>query len=555
MKFKITRNTIIAVFIIYILLFVFCAFFYQDNNLTKIEDNVVVFDNGWTMDGEPVKLPIKTDEEFAIENTMPLVYNNNYYMIIKARYDEIVVEVDGRVIFQSLSSDLNNWDTNAGNKEVNVPLKGEYSGKPLKITAKLHHSIYGGSLSEIIVSNGEAYLLYVIKENLFVLFLIVVFITSGLIEEAMALYCIFKKIKLRRQFTFEILLYAGLFSNMTAVWCLCNTRIPALLSGNMVTYSIIGYISFMLMPLTFAAMIYSIDDKQNIVLRSLVYGSMLVISVELLLVPAGVFDYAQTTMTSHIMDVLCIFAAIYVARRLVFGEGKVKGEKRIIALGSATFVIVCSISLFIYISNRETGFVQYFLIAMLIYIITIVILILNRIGLNAEEAADYEVTQVFAYTDELTQLGNRRYFWNMLEEREKKGISPDITIIYMDVNRLKYYNDTMGHEAGDELLKGTAECITRVFKDSICSRMGGDEYAVCLSATEAETDKLIKKFCKVAAEFKGEFVDGISVAVGVAAKRDYPDASLSDLTKFADDKMYSDKKEYYEKNKIERRRG
>ena len=62
-------------------------------------------------------------------------------------------------------------------------------------------------------------------------------------------------------------------------------------------------------------------------------------------------------------------------------------------------------------------------------------------------------------TDELTGLYNRRAYAECVEKISDKQLHDNTVIIMMDVNGLKTVNDEIGHDAGDELLKGSAECM------------------------------------------------------------------------------------------------
>ena len=86
-----------------------------------------------------------------------------------------------------------------------------------------------------------------------------------------------------------------------------------------------------------------------------------------------------------------------------------------------------------------------------------------------------------AYYDNLTKLPNREYFYSKFEyfhslavEQKKFG-----AIIYLDLDRFKILNDSLGHQAGDELLKMVANRIRSVSsKNSFCARLGGDEFII-----------------------------------------------------------------------------
>lgn len=95
-----------------------------------------------------------------------------------------------------------------------------------------------------------------------------------------------------------------------------------------------------------------------------------------------------------------------------------------------------------------------------------------------------------AFHDELTGLGNRRYLAKMLDEmiwaREAEG--GEIAALHFDLDRFKQINDTIGHAAGDFVLKDITRRLKRMLKaDETMARIGGDEFVV-LMRCEAGSD-------------------------------------------------------------------
>lgn len=93
-----------------------------------------------------------------------------------------------------------------------------------------------------------------------------------------------------------------------------------------------------------------------------------------------------------------------------------------------------------------------------------------------------------AITDSLTGLTNRRYFDEILEREfyRTKRTGEKMTLIMLDVDYYKLYNDTYGHVAGDECLRKVAEVIRSIVKRTpdIASRYGGEEFMIILPGTE-----------------------------------------------------------------------
>ncbi len=120
------------------------------------------------------------------------------------------------------------------------------------------------------------------------------------------------------------------------------------------------------------------------------------------------------------------------------------------------------------------------------------------------EEANREISEQ-AMHDELTGLGNRRYLKrrleDMIEAKENTGL--EMAALHIDLDRFKKINDTMGHAAGDHVLRCVADILrSRVRAQDVVTRIGGDEFVV-LMLCEAESDspkkladRLIEEICK-----------------------------------------------------------
>lgn len=150
-------------------------------------------------------------------------------------------------------------------------------------------------------------------------------------------------------------------------------------------------------------------------------------------------------------------------------------------------------------------------------------------------------------TDTLTGLKNRRAFEDCLLALSKDPTTwNDITLVSIDLNGLKTVNDTKMHEAGDELLKGAAYCITTAFSDrASVFRVGGDEFAVISLESKDLVAKDLDVLSALVKRWHGEKASVLSMAVGAKSLSDVPSGSLDDLRREADHAMYAEKARFY----------
>ena len=138
-----------------------------------------------------------------------------------------------------------------------------------------------------------------------------------------------------------------------------------------------------------------------------------------------------------------------------------------------------------------------------------------------------------AETDALTNLPNRYRFEQYLLDAGESGYS--LAILMFDINFLKETNDTLGHSAGDKLIRKAAECITSCFGDK-SFRIGGDEFAAVVEDCKPEmVQQMIDRFREV-----GERAN-VSISVGYAYAEKINEATIKQMIDEADKLMYAEK--------------
>jgi diguanylate cyclase (GGDEF)-like protein len=149
--------------------------------------------------------------------------------------------------------------------------------------------------------------------------------------------------------------------------------------------------------------------------------------------------------------------------------------------------------------------------------------------------------------DPLTGVYNRRFFEETLQEEVYKSLRQHypLSLIMIDLDKFKWYNDNLGHQAGDRLLKKLGEILLSSVRDrvdKIC-RYGGDEFVIILPHTTwKEATIVAERICKnwEKADFKPTT---LSIGIAQLIEKDNFEKSLSDLMKRADKAMYQAKEE------------
>lgn len=151
-----------------------------------------------------------------------------------------------------------------------------------------------------------------------------------------------------------------------------------------------------------------------------------------------------------------------------------------------------------------------------------------------------------ANVDALTGLYNRNRYEKMLKKAEYSDEYSSLTILAFDLNQVKEVNDSFGHEAGDEMIRGAAEVIREAFKGDMCFRTGGDEFMVISS--RQNVTRSLDAMRKAMEKWRGRMVKSINISAGYASREQNPKLSVVELCKLADRNMYIDKCNFYQEN-------
>jgi len=172
----------------------------------------------------------------------------------------------------------------------------------------------------------------------------------------------------------------------------------------------------------------------------------------------------------------------------------------------------------------------------------------GQVGLSLGSLRMWETLRDQSIRDPLTGLFNRRFLQESLDrewERAKRKKLP-LSVVILDLDHFKRFNDVCGHDAGDAILRSMAELFLQHYRreDVVC-RYGGEEFAIILPEASAKDaakrcEELRVSARKLEVVHKGRTLDPVTFSIGIAA---YPEhaSTVEELLRIADACLYKSK--------------
>ena len=192
--------------------------------------------------------------------------------------------------------------------------------------------------------------------------------------------------------------------------------------------------------------------------------------------------------------------------------------------------------------QREVIRIGAIMLALILFVLGTTFFLGREIGRRARAE---ERLEELATTDALTGLKNRRKFDTEIDtewRRAARGRTP-VALLMIDADHFKSYNDTYGHQAGDQVLVGIAICISdSVRRAGDCAaRFGGEEFAVLLPGISAADALNVAESIRQKVELWSEDPKVTTVSIGVAGMMPAAGLDWSDLIAAADKALYAAK--------------
>ncbi|MBU5678990.1 GGDEF domain-containing protein [Blautia sp. MSJ-9] len=412
-----------------------------------------------------------------------------------------------------------------------VKLGDDYDGKTLTIELKPEYEmqVVSGYVPNIFWGTQPALMLMILKNVSVYLVLTVFLIVLGCV---MMLY----GLPLLRKKRSSQFFFLALFSIDTGLWMLIETHILEMFVRNIPVVIYLSYFTYGMMPVLLVRFLLSYEEfKKKIYLQLLYLGGIFLNIFQLFWSMTGICSEFESQGLNR------IYLGLTVVGLLVLLLSVRNAEKEERKLYSGIFILVLSTVLefgyFLLIDKKNSG--RILIIGICLFVINSGISLIREVRAMQRSDIERAVLVKMAYTDGMTQLGNR-FAYDQEKSRLESLENVRIIILIADMNGLKKANDSYGHSYGDQIICKTAEILQDSFQNlGKCFRLGGDEFCVLAENVERTVFEtgvrhMEEKTATLQANIEGY---GISFGIAEGVSRD-----IEDIYHIADNLMYSKKR-------------
>lgn len=511
--------------------------------------------DGWTTaEGAPVSLGrLGEIESFAeqgavIEHQLPSTIEPDAELCFLGGNLTLRVLCEGNELFAFDSSDSEQGVFYAS-RFYFVPLPNAAAGKTVRIELTTADANGRANMTDVFVAASNDYVQHFVRAHGDSLIESLVVVLIGIL--IIGLHLALRKV----EHSGLNLLALGCIAVLLGVWSATVTYVPQLIMGYDAFFRALEYLSLLFVPypiMRFAASLLLPHDRRRFDLAAGIIASCAV-GLTMGLAIAGQKNMRDLLPISHTQLAICalLIAVMFFSRLRMYGTGDLRealGASNPLKVAFLIFV-GCGIVDFVLFFTRSADSDTAFFIRHGLLAFSVVLGVeAARASLRYINRAHYaDKIEVIAYTDALTNIGNRTAWKVMRDEVQAalaQGSIADAVVCQFDVNFLKRVNDTMGHAAGDRYIKHAAEAINRSFGiEGTCYRTGGDEFSAIIAGDQLEErlEECRTLFQTSMAEQSTEEMP-VSMALGCAFVSETERRTVLDAQHLADERMYANKR-------------
>lgn len=556
------KTLILYIPIITLLVFILgIVIFIPDSSLSSGNrfDECAEYKNGWTLTTQttttthkvlPDFLHTNNERDVYIHRTLTNITEDDYLGFFSFQ-QQVRVYIDETEIYNFVPTESENSLT-PGNKWNLIPLLTEYNNHHIWIHIHQCYSANRISIPTFYYGTQLGIATRYLKAEVIHLLISIIMILFGIF------ICIFSLLSKNTNPLTKGLKWLALFAIFRGAWTFIEANIYSLFFTRLLLFSHVSYLCLKIAVTTFLQfMNCTFHNNQNKVIKFLTWASLADFFISFILQLIFSIDYAKTVFLTHIIlfsgGIYSCCSSFKILHSYNTNIGLRINQKRnstyLIQIGCNIAIITASLAdLIRYYTVNSPDIAKYSRWGDLLYISIMFLtfffdfIYLLKLGNKAVQI------QEEASHDPMTKLRNRSAF----ERDISKGSIKDWTrqsIVLLDLNNLKYFNDIHGHGMGDYYIIIASEMINDAFMMwGVAYRIGGDEF--CIIASNLTEDKFIEVRTALETRIKSLKLPNADLHMGISAGYAAFDAkldnSLRDTMKRADEFMYKRKSQLKE---------
>lgn len=512
-----------------------------DREVVELKENWIVKDNtGTKLKKIPYTFNYKENDIVEYTKDITEIINDNEDKgCIITNSGDFKIYIDNIIVYEFYDSEFYEYKNKMGNKVHIFDLPKEFNKNEIKIETKVYNNkninlsirnVFIGTNSNII--NKIAFGQWPI---LLISFFTILF---GFILIAIWIITNHKEVDISKEF-----LYVGMFAFFSSMYAFSCLNIFQLIISNMKLINSLIHMSKLIIPIpVLLIIIRNIDYAYKKFINMCMYLLASNFFIQTLLNILEISDFQNMISYFHIV----ILLTVIVTFMAIIGDRKqVSYYQKVSVIAVFPVIIGMIIDIILYQTNLSFHEGIFFLSGVILFIILHAGNIIAKFTDHYKKSIKATAYKELAYTDIMTSIGNRTYYGETIKEIDENIEKySNVWSISIDLNLLKFVNDTKGHSEGDKLLINFSKILRETFhKSGHYFRTGGDEFNIFLmDFNKEEVLNKIKSLKNALKEYNESAEVEISIALGYDKFKPNKDKSLLDVIVRADKKMYIDKR-------------
>lgn len=464
---------------------------FPNNDTVKINsEETQSFNEHWMLENtrEEINLPYvldtKENETVVIAKVLPHVFEqSNPTLSFHSSLQSVILSVDDNVIYTYNQKPDAYFDVQPPSAWHVVRLDKSTEGQTIRFEYNSPFKGYSGVLHDIELGTKYANVSSFMASRIVSIGICIIIFAFGLFA---IIICLFAHNKVTH---INPLLYLGVAALLIACWSVCETKAMQIVTGNVQAIMFITFLSIMLFPIPL--LLYFRENFTGVTRK---LYNLLIATFSLYFIIAvilQIFSIANFNDGFILLLALLALMLVLITTSLIRAYRINKtSQNRLPVIAVSTLLVFAVIDLYrnLFMNLMQTSYSDTSLFIRIGILAMLFILGYASIQHILEYYSEAKLYKVLSLTDSLTGLKNRAYLHEVYPSVFQDAITHKVqfSVIMVDIDNFKEYNDHYGHLAGDEVIREVSIILQSVARSSNGSaiRYGGEEFIIVLPHIE-----------------------------------------------------------------------